>query len=390
MPRPRLLRRPPLAAARRRLSVLALALLLTACGKPADVGSRGDDAAPDGLVEVAAFDTTQITGVAVAGARLFVNAPHWGTRPAAAVMEVLEDGTTRPYPDATWNAQAGSPRQRFVCVQSVYVDPRNPGTLWILDPASPGFQGVVPGGAKLVAVDLATDTVVRTIAFDARTAPTGSYLNDVRVDAAQATAYLTDSNLGALVVVDLATGEARRVLDAHPSTAPDTSYVLRPGGRPLDGPDGTPVRIASDGLALSPDDAFLYYHALTGTHLYRVPTAALAATAAAPATLGAGVEDLGPTVATDGMIMDAKGRLYHSAIERDAVVRRLPDGRLETVVEDARLKWPDSFALAADDMLYVTTSQIHLMPQYNDGQSLRTEPYRVFRLDPDVETSARP
>lgn len=383
MPQPRLLRRSSSAAVRL-LPALALALCLAACGKPADVGSRGDDAeaAPGGLVEVAAFDTTQITGVAVAGGRLFVNAPHWRTRPAAAVMEVLADGATRPYPDATWNAQTGSPRQRFVCVQSVYVDPRNPATLWILDPASPGFQGVVPGGAKLVEVDLATDTVVRTIAFDARIAPTGSYLNDVRVDAAQTTAYLTDSNLGALVVVDLATGEARRVLDGHPSTAPDTSYVLRPGGRPLDGPDGTPVRIASDGLALSPDGAFLYYHALTGTRLYRVPTAALAD--ADPATLGAEVDDLGPTVATDGMIMDADARLYHTAIERDAVVRRLPDGRLETVVEDARLKWPDSFALAADGTLYVTTSQLHLMPQYNDGQRLRTEPYRVFRLDPDA------
>ena len=40
----------------------------------------------------------------------------------------------------------------------------------------------MPGGAKLVVVDLATDTVERTYRFDATVAPETSYLNDLRLD----------------------------------------------------------------------------------------------------------------------------------------------------------------------------------------------------------------
>jgi sugar lactone lactonase YvrE len=371
---------------------LAFCLLLAGCKKPSEVGSAGDRAAPqqaeaaEALEVVAAFEDTQITGVAVSGTgRLFVNAPYWQEQPDAAVMEVLSNGTVRPYPDDRWNdwRPALASTRRFVCVQSVYVDPRNPETLWVLDPASPQFQGVVRGGAKLVRIDLATDQVANVISFSDDVAPEGSYLNDVRVDRAQRHAYITDSNLGALVVVDLATGAARRVLDDHPSTAPDSSYVLRVGGEPLTGPEGQTPLIASDGIALAPDDQYVYYHALTGRHLYRVPAqalhAALADTAQADVPGGA-VEDLGPTVVTDGMIMDAAGFLYHSALERDAVVRLTPDGALDVVVQDPRLLWPDSFALGPDGALYVSSSQIHLMPQYHGGTSLRTAPYRVFRI----------
>jgi len=46
-------------------------------------------------------------------------------------------------------------------VQSVVADSKN--RLWILDAGSVKFAPVVAGGAKLVAVDLATDKVVKSI-----------------------------------------------------------------------------------------------------------------------------------------------------------------------------------------------------------------------------------
>jgi len=370
---------------RRFLAVVASLLLLAGCG-----GETGDETNSSGessrdLSVVASFDTTQITGVAVSGdGRLFVNAPYWTDRHGASVFEVSGDTTATPYPTAEWNRQWKSgadldPARTFVCVQSVYVDPENPQTLWVLDPASPKFGGVVDGGAKLVAVDLQTDRVVQTLVFDASVAPAGSYLNDVRVTADQSTAFITDSNLGALVVVDLESGTARRVLDDHPSTAADSTYALRVGGRAFRGPDGSVPQIASDGIALSPDGQFVYYHALTGSRLYRVPTAALTDSSLPPDSLAARVEALGETVVTDGMIAGPGGTVYHSALEADAVVGWDPDRGLDTLVTDPRLKWPDSFALGPEGALYVTTSQIHLMPQYNDGTSRRTDPYRVFR-----------
>jgi hypothetical protein len=36
------------------------------------------------------------------------------------------------------------------------------------------------------------------------------------------------------------------------------------------------------------------------------------------------------------------GRIYITAYEHDAILRRLPDVSLETVVHDPRLLWPDT------------------------------------------------
>jgi sugar lactone lactonase YvrE len=359
--------------------VFLVAASLLGCAEPEPAG----DGTSEALSVVAAFDTTQITGVAVSGdGRVFVNSPFWTDTHDISVWEVTGRRSAEPYPNAEWNRRwdgTGDPAESFVCVQSVYIDPENPQTLWVLDPASPRFAGVVEGGAKLVKIDLTTDTVARTIAFDASVAPEGSYLNDVRVTADQSHAFITDSNLGALLVVDLEDGATRRVLDDHPSTAADSAYTVRVGGQAWTGANGETPQIASDGIALAPDDRYVYYHALTGTHLYRIPTAALTDPSLSADALADQVDDLGATVVTDGMIAAGDGTIYHTALEADAVIGWHPERGLDTLVVDRRLKWPDSFAIGPGDSLYVTTSQIHLMPQYNRNSDRRTDPYRVFR-----------
>ena len=361
------------------VAVFLVAASLLGCAEPEPAG----DGTSEALSVVATFDTTQITGVAVSGdGRVFVNSPFWTDTHDISVWEVTGRRSAEPYPNAEWNRRwdgTGDPAESFVCVQSVYIDPEHPQTLWVLDPASPRFAGVVEGGAKLVKIDLTTDTVARTIAFDAPVAPEGSYLNDVRVTADQSHAFITDSNLGALLVVDLEDGATRRVLDDHASTAADSTYTVRVGGQAWTGANGETPQIASDGIALAPNDRYVYYHALTGTHLYRIPTAALTDPSLSADALADQVDDLGATVVTDGMIAGGDGTIYHTALEADAVIGWHPERGLDTLAVDRRLKWPDSFAIGPGDSLYVTTSQIHLMPQYNRNSDRRTDPYRVFR-----------
>ena len=89
-------------------------------------------------------------------------------------------------------------------------------------------------------------------------------------------AYLTDSGAtGALVVVDLQNGKARRVLHGHPSTQPEKDVVVKTDGQELRRPDGRGVEFAADSIALSPDGRMLYWKALTGRTLYRIATDAL-------------------------------------------------------------------------------------------------------------------
>jgi sugar lactone lactonase YvrE len=249
------------------------------------------------------------------------------------------------------------------------------GFLWILDPASPGFQGVVAGGAKLVQVDPKTDTVVRTILFDETVAPARSYLNDVRVDTRTRTAYLTDSGEGAVVVVDLESGTSRRLLADHPSTKSEGA-VLTIGGKEWRTGSGAIPQVHSDGLALDPSGEALYYQALSARTLYRVPTAALRDARLFAADLGARVEKVGPIGAADGILFGPDGKLYLSAVEEDAVKRFDPaTRRVEMVVRDPRIAWPDSFAVGPDGSLYLTICQLHRMPEPGG-------PWRIFRITP--------
>ena len=122
--------------------------LLAGCGGEA----QPTQDAPPGRLEIVAESPRQWTGVAATkDGRLFVNFPRWSEDVPVSVAE-LKSGKLVPFPDAEWNAwergKGHDPVKRFICVQSVTVDDK--GELWILDPANPGFQGVVEGGAKLI------------------------------------------------------------------------------------------------------------------------------------------------------------------------------------------------------------------------------------------------
>jgi sugar lactone lactonase YvrE len=316
----------------------------------------------------------QWTGVAVTGeGRVFVNFPRWWADVPISVGELLADGTVAPYPDERWNAWTPEAEadSHFVCVQSVYAD--RVDRLWILDPANAWFQGVVPGGPKLVHVDPATDSIVRIYRFDGTVARPMSYLNDVRVDVDRGVAYITDSGSPGIVVLDLETGAARRTLDGVPPTRAER-ITLTIGGREWVGPGGLSPQVHSDGIALTHDGEWLYFQPLTGRTLYRVETRYLRDPDLADAQRLRHLEAVGETGSSDGLIADDAGWVYLSNLELDAVRRVSPWGEVEEVAASPRISWPDSFAFGADGSLYFTTSRIH------EGAT-PTEPYAIYRLE---------
>jgi sugar lactone lactonase YvrE len=323
-------------------------------------------------LEVVATSEVMWTGVAVSEeGRIFVNFPRWGADAAMSVGEIRATGLVSPYPDEEWNAWAPpeDPAGNFVCVQSIYVDRDN--YLWVLDAASAYLQGVVPGGAKLVKIDLRKNSVVGTIPFDETVAPAASYLNDVRVDTDKNVAYITDSGLGAIIVVDLATGKARRVLSDNPTTKSENVVLViegrewRPGGRA--------PQVHADGLALDPKGQYLYYQALTGRSLYRIDTRYLRDPGMTDRDLSAKVESLGTTGAADGIEFGPDGYLYLTGIEENAIKVFASLGDSRVLVKDSALRWPDSLAEGPDGYMYVTTSQIHLGAD-------RKQPCKVLRF----------
>lgn len=332
------------------------------------------------LTQVAKFDH-QVTGVAVTeDGRRFVNFPRWTDDAPISVAEVLPDGSLRPYPDAKWNAWRNARAnelpvgEHFVCVQSIVPDGH--GNLWVLDPGAPGNEKILPGAPKLVKIDLKTNRVVQTILVPEDVALQGTYLNDIRFSPDGRTGYITDSGArGAIIVVDLASGKSHRALDGHPSTQVDKTVTVTLDGKPLRRPDGRQPAFAADGIAISADGATLYYQALTGRTLYSVPTDTLR-DGVSEADRGRAVKKVADTHVADGLWMSKAGVLYLTS-PTDYSITRLNGARVEPVLSDRRLRWPDTFSEGPDGTIYVTASHIQDTQWFTPGAppSIRTALY---------------
>jgi sugar lactone lactonase YvrE len=333
------------------------------------------------------------TGVSVAAdGRIFINFPRWGDDVPFTVGEIRK-GKVVAYPDAAINRfDPARPGETLSSVQSVVVDATN--RLWILDTAAPGFSTPVMGGAKLVAVDLATNKVVKTILLSSSTVLPSTYINDVRFDLRQGkagVAFITDSSIsgtGGIIVVDLDSGESWRKLTGHKSTSPDPAFIPVVEGERLaareKGKPPAPFNVASDGIAVSADGATLYYCPLSSRHLYSIPTVLLLDRSVPESLVAEAVVDLGEKGASDGLEADDKGRIYAGDYERNSVRQRQTDGEWKTIAHDPRILWPDTLSVASDGYLYFTANQLHRQAQFHEGQDQRVKPYTLFRVRIDA------
>jgi sugar lactone lactonase YvrE len=342
------------------------------------IAAQAQSASKPQLELVFADNTYQLTGVAVsAKGRLFTNYPLWSDVYKYALVEIKEKKPV-PFPNESMNSwKEGQPgKDKWVCVQAVYVDDQD--FMWVVDPASPKMNKVYQQSHKLVKFNLDKNTIERSYTF-VGVADEKSYINDVRVDTKLQYAYMTNSGTGGIVVVDLKSGKARQLLQAHYSVRADPNFKFIIDGKELT-KENVPVKMHSDGIALSPDGMWLYYKPLSDDKLYRVKTEDLRNESLDAQQLAGKVQDLGKFVTTDGMTFDAAGNLYLGDLQKSAIVKITPDLKMSTLIQDDRLIWPDSYSVSKDGYLYVSCSQIQKQPDYNQGQNKRTSPYTIYRI----------
>ena len=344
--------------------------------------------------QVFAFQNQMPTGITVSqSGRMFVNYPRWEDRVDFTVAEI-KNGREVAFPDQNVNRlDLTRVADTFVSVQSVVVDPKD--RLWILDTGSINLMPIVSKSApKLVCVDLQTNKIVKTIRFDASDAvlPT-TYLNDIRFDlrkGAEGTAYITDSSSSgpnALIVVDLGTGQSRRVLNGHPSVSPEPLFTATVEGKDLKqrkpGEPPMHIRLGVDGIAISADGSRIYYCPLASRKLYSVSTDALLNPNLSETEVAAAVRDEGAKPAADGLGSNAEGRIYTTDYENRGIKVRGANGAYTTLVEDPKVVWADTMSIASNGYLYFTSNQLNRQAGYNDGRDLRKKPYHLFRVKID-------
>ena len=294
-------------------------------------------------------------------------------------MEVSPDGKLQPFPDKEWNRWNKKPEtaaNHFVCVQSVVVDDND--SLWVVDAGAPMLTAVVPGGAKLVVVDLKTNQVSRVI-------PLGPDVAKLEAHERYSYRHTAGSSLsdrqrrGRYCDRRPAHGKSHRSLDGDPSVLPEQGVSIVIDGKPVL-ENGKPPQFNSDSLALSPDGDYLYYKPITAKTLYRIKTEVLRG-GQLPQKMSSAVERVGETFPTDGLWMDRRGNLYLSDLDHNAVVVRTPDGHMKKIVRDSRLQWPDTFSEGPDGTIYISASHINESPTYNEGKSANTTPYGVYKFN---------
>lgn len=283
------------------------------------------------------------------------------------------DGKPLPYPSAEVQSE-------FVGALGLTADRHD--RLWMIRPA-----GIEDRKTRLFAFDLDTGERVVDYAFADGTAP---FAQDLRVSFDGKTVVLADTGVfrfteAALIVFDVESKTARRVLQSHPSVSPQ-NWVIQANDEPYQVFYGlVTFSVGVDGLAMSHDGKWLYYATMSHDSVFKVPLDALRDSSSNPSDLAAAVQRVGPKPLSDGIEIDADETVYITDVEHGGLARLSADGTLTTLVRSKDVVWADGINLTASGDVLFTDSKI---PRYIDPllrPPSREEvdaagPHRIYRV----------
>src|SRR3569833_520116 len=360
-----------------------------------------------GALEAVHESATAPTGLAVDGnLTLYLAYPRNGGQTPNIVVVATSFTDEAPWPSAAiQNCSAGQDAATcFINVQNVVLD--SLGQMWVVDSGiPPGKSAAVAGGAKIMAFNVTTRALIRTLVLPDNVLGHGMNANDLRVNNTAGKggfAFITDASpSGSLVALDLATGAAVRRLANTSVVRADEGYVGSCSGEPIYCWNGTRrgfCATASDGIALASGN--LYWGVLASRRFYYVPQSILTDFSLSDDAVRAAVAvpgELGSEQA--GFTADDLGRVYMLATEQNAIYyvdtqqthktkennNNPPVGKdpktpsnnhNKTLVRSGLIQHADSAAIW-DGYLYFCTNQLNQGPsrQYNNTDN-RRGPFR--------------
>jgi sugar lactone lactonase YvrE len=369
------------------ISATVFVLALSLCHTAAQVYNGPQDPR---LTATLTLDTPSNGISTTADGRLFVLYARVDGSSGPQVVEYnLTDNDVMPFPDKRWNSYTPGkdPANYLVRINSQRVGPD--GSLWLVDVGSPSFGApvILPEGPKLVQVDLKTDQVTRVYPMGNVTR-SESLRDDVRFNLATGKAYLTDAGAPGLIVLDLAGGVARRVLENDLSTR---EYIPASAeGTLMHGPDGGFLYIYADQLEVSPDATWLYYQPASGG-MSRIKTSyldmAFYNSSLSEGPLSSYVEPYAHTLSTGGTSIDADGNIYTSDTDSQRILKIWPNGTMTTLVQDPRLTWVDAMWIDAQNRLWMPAAQLNRGEPSNSGTNHIVKPLHVYTIEIGVGPS---
>ncbi|PZD71066.1 hypothetical protein C1752_08269 [Acaryochloris thomasi RCC1774] len=325
------------------------------------------------LETVVAFDADTPPGnLAIASnGRIFISVHGFYGEPTHHVLEVMKDGSTQPYPTPAWSGAPTGDGPGLNDVLGLQVD-RN-GILWMLDGQAKSQAG------RLIAWDTRKEQLHKIMYLAAPVTTPDSFLNDLAVDRDHNAIYIADS-AGAIIVVDIETGRARRVLDGSESTTPEDIDMVIDGETVIFG--DAPARIGVNPITIDANNEWVYFGPMSSTSLYRIQAKDLRDTRLSQTALAQKVERYGDKTISDGSTVDTAGNVYITSITEDAIGVTGVDGNYRILHQDDTLSWPDGFAVGADGDIYFTVNELHRSPVLNGGEAANKGEFKIMRFKP--------
>ena len=332
---------------------------------------------PDPQFEVVAALQQGPGNIAVTPEGRIIISNHQFYDPEYRVVELHSDGSTTPFPTEAWSQAPGENGVGMNAVLGLRSDPR--GVVWMLDNG-----GDVP---KVVAWNTRNDQLERVIHIPPPATRPGSFHNDLAVDLVNEALYLADigGDQGpAIVIVDLKTGQSRRVLEGHESVQPeDLPMIIEGRAVRRQNADGEVVetRVGLNPITIDPTYTWVYFGAMHGDDIWRVRTADLINPSLSAEALGARVERYGDKPLSDGISIDAGNYIYVTDVVNNAIGVTGSSGTYRIYAQDdERLVWPDGISAGPDGWMYATVNKLHRSAALNGGENLSEPPYYIVRF----------
>ena len=306
------------------------------------------------LVRVATLPEPPGNVAVASSGRIFLTY-HPEARPAFKVVELI-GGNPVPFPNKELN------RDAFKTPFNLRIDAQD--RLWTIDH---GLHGLL--GARLMAFQLRASpheseaTPVFDLEIPRSIAGFGSFLQDMQIAPDGRTVYISDTGVlsgrPSLIIVDVATRTARRLLEAHPALMSEGFELKARGEKEMRFLGGLfAMRPGFDPIVLDRAGEWLYVGAMSGRWLSRARTRDLLDANLTSVELAARVERYAEKPQCDGLTIANDGTIYLTAVERGAIYTLDPDRHLALLVQHPELRWPDGMSFGPDGDIYLADSAL--------------------------------
>jgi len=325
---------------------------------------------------IAELDSGPGNVTATEGGRIILSL-HQFYEPKYSVME-YKDGSLIPFPNKELSAADSMSKLKLDSVLGIR---SANGIVWMLDNGMRG--GVTP---KLVGWDTKANKLHKVIQLPEPVSHKDSFVNDFAVDSRHNHIFISDPAGGAnaaLIVIDIKTGTARRVLEGHKSVLPENIDLII---------DKTPIQVKDKtGKLIRPhigvnpitedlNNEWVYFGPMHGLSLYRVKAEDLANKMLSDDELAARVERYSDKPISDGITIDKAGNIYLGELAGNAIGVISPDRKYRRLVQCPRLSWVDSFSFGPTGTLYAVVNRLHQSATLNGGVLAAKPPFYLLKV----------